>query len=134
MKDEITIKGIGASAGTAFGPIFVFKPAELTIPDSPPESVEQEKMRFLEACEQAKADLEQIREQLENATDSETADIFRAHITIIDDPALQETVFTEVGKDQNAEKALSHAVETFARQFEAMDDEYFCHKKRLCQV
>ena len=125
METEITLKGIGASAGTAIGPLFRFKAPELTVPERPPESAEQEKARFLGACERAKVDLEQIREQLENATDSETADIFGAHASIVGDPALQEMVFAGIDQGQNAEQALSHAVEEFAGQFEAMEDEYF---------
>jgi phosphotransferase system enzyme I (PtsI) len=125
MATEITLKGIGASAGTAVGPIFVFKPADLTIPDRPPASVEGEKSRFLEACEQAKAQLEQIRQRMEQATSAETADIIRAHISIVDDPALQEGVFAGVDGGQNAEQALFQTIEAFAQQFEAMEDEYF---------
>lgn len=88
------LSGIPASPGLAVGPVFRFERAELTVRESAitPDEVEAELARFHAALDTARHDLESIRDGIAAELGEHAAGIYDAHLLILGDPDLLETV------------------------------------------
>lgn len=107
-----------ASKGVLIGKAYVVTRPDLTADRSyvAEGAVDAEVARYEAAVEAAKADLAVLAE--ENA-------IFGAHLELVQDPALTDTVITAIqGEKKNAELALEESVDMFAAVFASMEDEY----------
>lgn len=107
-----------ASKGVLIGKAYVVARPDLTADRSyvAESAVDAEVARYEAAIEAAKADLAVLAE--ENA-------IFGAHLELVQDPALTDTVISAIqGEKKNAELALEESVDMFAAVFASMDDEY----------
>ncbi|MBN2880384.1 MAG: phosphoenolpyruvate--protein phosphotransferase [Clostridia bacterium] len=120
------IKGIGASEGIAIGKVFKYNKPELDIIKTPVQDIEKEILLLGLSIEKSIEELSGIRDAMEEAGDSEAADIFDAHIEILDDPGLKGAAGEKIKSDNaNAAYAFSEACDKFAAAFESMDNEYF---------
>lgn len=89
------------------------------------EDAASEIHRFEEALERAKADLQQIALRVEKEMGAEQADIFRAHLLVLEDPELVDTVKDKITQEMtNAESALHDVAQAFIGLFEQMDNDY----------
>lgn len=119
------LTGIGASAGIAIAKVY-----ELTLPDLSYEQVEvteaeEEIKRFIQATEKSIKDLEKIRAHTKEAIDAEHAEIFSAHILMLQDPEVIDAVKEKITEDKvNAEFALDQVANKFIEMFKAIDNEY----------
>jgi phosphotransferase system enzyme I (PtsI) len=107
-----------ASKGVLIGKAYVVTRPDLTADRSyvAESAVDAEVARYEAAVEAAKADLAVLAE--ENA-------IFGAHLELVQDPALTDTVISAIqGEKKNAELALEESVDMFAAVFASMEDEY----------
>lgn len=88
------LSGIPASPGLAAGPVFRFEREELTVRESAisPHEVESELGRFHAALETARRDLAAIRDGIAAELGEHEARIYDAHLLILDDPDLLDTV------------------------------------------
>ncbi|HZG82536.1 MAG TPA: phosphoenolpyruvate--protein phosphotransferase [Brevibacillus sp.] len=119
------IPGVKASAGIVIGAALLLHNSELEVKTVSVEDADAEIRRFQEALEKAKADLHEISERVEREMGSEHADIFRAHLMVLEDPELVDTVTATIQQEQvNAESALNDAAQGFISIFEQMDNEY----------
>ncbi len=122
------MEGIQASNGIAIGPVYLHDPEEpwvdyRRISD---DEVEGEVRRFQDALASVAEDLKGTRARVEENLGPEHAQIFDAHLTILEDPALQGPTLTSVRKDRvNVEYAFWLTLQKVRRQFEAIQDEYF---------
>ncbi|WP_215112965.1 phosphoenolpyruvate--protein phosphotransferase [Exiguobacterium sp. s63] len=119
------IKGIGASAGIAVAKAFVMETPSFDIPSHKIEDVAAEKARFQDAIAQSKTELEQIREHTLRELGPDKAEIFSAHLLIVEDPEIVSQVNDKIeSENMNAAKALDEVAQTMIMIFESMDNEY----------
>ncbi len=120
-----TLNGIAASRGVASGPAFLFKRAALTIERCTGLDPAAEWARFEAALGASQGQLEEVRAKAEAENGVEEAEIFGAHLMMLDDPELLDTVRASLDRDGcNAEVALHDAAEVYAQALEALEDEY----------
>ena len=89
------LRGIAASPGTALAPAYLFfDDYSSAIPSYPisGEEVASEYSRFLEAIEKAKIDVVNLRDKARSVAGEEQAAIFGAHLMMLDDPEMMESV------------------------------------------
>ncbi|MBG9567395.1 phosphoenolpyruvate--protein phosphotransferase [Brevibacillus agri] len=119
------IVGVKASAGVAIGKAFLLTAPDMQIKTVAVEDAASEIHRFEEALERAKADLQQIALRVEKEMGAEQADIFRAHLLVLEDPELVDTVKDKITQEMtNAESALHDVAQAFIGLFEQMDNDY----------
>ncbi|MGF9906594.1 phosphoenolpyruvate--protein phosphotransferase [Brevibacillus porteri] len=123
MSQKIT--GVKASAGIAMGKAFLLTTPDLQINTVAIEDPASEIQRFQEALAQAKNDLEDIVLRVEREMGTDHADIFKAHLLVLEDPELVDTVKDKISNEKtNAESALNDVAQAFIGLFEQMDNEY----------
>ena len=118
------LTGIAASPGVVIGKAFLVVEEQVVIPEYG-STFEVEEPRLRSAVESTKVVLNQLREKTLIQSGVEHAQIFEAHLMILEDPELLKQTLNKIKKDQvNAEKALEHVSRQFVMMFEAMEDEY----------
>ncbi len=123
MSQKIT--GVKASAGIAIGKAFLLTTPDLQINTVAIEDPANEIQRFQEALARAKNDLEGIVLRVEREMGTDHADIFKAHLLVLEDPELVDTVKDKISNEKtNAESALNDVAQAFIGLFEQMDNEY----------
>ena len=85
-------RGIAASPGVATAKAYVFREEELSVPSYavPPEKLDAEWARFLEAVEKAKDDVTEVKTRALRDVGEEQAAIFDAHLLMLSDPDFLE--------------------------------------------
>lgn len=119
------LKGIPASPGIAIGPAFLYHPEEYCVLKHviPSDQIAKELSRFRVAMKKTKQELGILQNRLEKELGSHHANIFLAHLQIIDDPTLTEDSIRMVKKEKcNVEYALSHAINRLAHMIETLPD------------
>jgi phosphoenolpyruvate-protein phosphotransferase (PTS system enzyme I) len=128
-----TIVGVAASSGVAIGKAFVLTNPHLQIETVSIEDPSSEIKRLTDALEQAKAELQEISERAEREMGPDKAAIFQAHLLVLEDPELVETVKGKIAAEKvNAESALHETAQMFIELFEQMDNEYM--KERAADI
>lgn len=123
MSRKIT--GVKASAGIVIGKALLLDNSDFHIQSVLVEDTGAEMSRFREALEKAKEDLLDISERVEQELGTEHADIFRAHLMVLEDPELVDTVQAKIKQEKvNAEHAMHEVAQSFISLFEQMDHEY----------
>jgi phosphoenolpyruvate-protein phosphotransferase (PTS system enzyme I) len=119
------ILGIAASSGIAIAKAFRLESPELTIEKTAVMSTDQEVVRFEQALETSKSELEEIKEHARKELGEDKADIFAAHLLVLSDPELITPIKGKIKHEQvNAEFALNEVATMFVTMFEEMDNEY----------
>lgn len=118
-------KGIAASKGYAIGKVFLQEHEEIIITDAKVNDVEAEKVVLQKALDLSKEQLEKIKAKAVESMGAEKAEVFEAHITLLDDPEFTGGMMMEIESSSiNAFKAVEGITNTFVMIFESMDDEY----------
>jgi phosphotransferase system enzyme I (PtsI) len=123
-------RGLAASDGIAIGPALVYLPDDLErrCPQPPFESVDAAKEldRLQRAIQIAVEQLGSIYERSVTEVGEEAAAIFLAHQEFLDDPALLDEARKQIEEQHvPAELAVDTAFESYAKQLELLDDEYY---------
>lgn len=119
------IRGIGASAGIAIGPVFRYERQEQSVEERHIEDSASELARLDVALAQAKEEIRALLIQARREIGSSNADIFEAHELFLSDPDLLEQVRTTIDtRHVNAEYAWKEGAEQYAAKLRALDDEY----------
>ncbi|MGL5086201.1 MAG: phosphoenolpyruvate--protein phosphotransferase [Clostridium sp.] len=118
-------KGIAASKGYAIGKVFLQEHEEIIITDAKVKDVEAEKALLQKSLDASKEQLEKIKAKAVESMGAEKAEVFEAHITLLDDPEFTGGMMMEIESSSiNAFKAVEGITNTFVMIFESMDDEY----------
>ncbi|MBS6507631.1 MAG: phosphoenolpyruvate--protein phosphotransferase [Paraclostridium bifermentans] len=118
-------KGTGASPGVALGKALVIEHSELNIEKKNIENVETEVEKLQAAVEESKKELEQVKERAKVELGEHEAEIFEAHLLVLQDPELIDQTIAKIRDEKvNADFALNEVKETFVSIFESMDNEY----------
>ncbi|WNF04292.1 phosphoenolpyruvate--protein phosphotransferase [Brevibacillus borstelensis] len=120
----IRVHGIGASAGIAIARAQVWKKQDQIIGQEV-RSPEEELARFKTASELALSGLATLYEETRLRLGQKEADIFQAHMMLLQDPELigQIEVLLAAG-NINAEAAVQQATGELATLFSSLEDEY----------
>lgn len=119
--------GISAASGYALGLAFLLQDQQIQVVKSEisKEHLSSEIQRFEEALGKATQDLEVIKERTRQTIGPDEAEIFSAHILVLQDPeysgAIKEMIRSE---ERNAEWAVQVVTDQFLELFASMDNEY----------
>lgn len=117
--------GKSASYGIGIGRALVLENAEIKIETGPATSIELELKRFDEALKASKTELTELYQKTLNSLGEDKAQIFEAHLMILQDPDLVESIQGEIKDNSHkASAAVDIVSKRFIAMFEAMDNEY----------
>lgn len=119
------LKGIAASDGIAIAKAYLLVEPDLSFEKSEVADVESEVKRFQDAVAISKQELEKIRDKAAEDLGEDKAQIFDAHLLVLNDPELVGPIEEAIKSSSvNAESALHDTTDTFIAMFEGMDNEY----------
>ncbi len=116
---------VGASPGTAVGPVRHLVAAEVpTIDPRPVGEPAAERDRLAAAKAQARREIEHSRAVTRSVAGEAEAGIFDAHLLLLDDTELAAAVDADIGAGHGAFRAWSEAIAALAQRFSSLDDAY----------
>ncbi len=126
-KNEITVQGIAASQGIAYGQIFVYVQSDVEVPvyQVEPEKRIDEVGRFDRALIATRQQVTRIKNEVERNIGPEEAAIFDAHLMVLEDEALiGETIREFENTGCNIESCFQKVSSRYVQAFAEIDDEY----------
>lgn len=119
--------GISGSEGIAAGRVHVYKNEQTVIGagNISPESADIELKKLEDAIRESKAQLDELKKKVSSELDESKALIFDAHMMMLEDPELLETIKESIRVDSiNAAYAVQKAADFYVSLFEQIDDVY----------
>jgi phosphotransferase system enzyme I (PtsI) len=129
---SFTMHGVGVSSGIAIGHAHLVSHALLEVAHYrvPDELIETEVIRFAQAVETVRADLDGIRSSLPGNAPAEMSAFVSTHLMILSDRALSELPKDIIRTEScNAEWALKQQMDELVAQFEEIEDDYLRERK-----
>jgi phosphotransferase system enzyme I (PtsI) len=118
------LTGIAASPGIAIAKAYRLNNAHYVPAPDKVADVQIETERFRQAVEAAKKELDQIRVMTEQRMGAAKAEIFEAHILLLEDPDLIDAIIEKIDNESiNAEYALYEVAGSFIEMLSSMDNE-----------
>lgn len=123
MSNSKSFTGLAAAPGLAIGPAFIWREADLSSAQSKPcETPEQGWANIRRAIDEAKVEIEAMRQKVLGEAGKDEAAIFAAHLMMIDDMALHDMVKKNLQAERYPDKAWMQAIESFAQLLESLPD------------
>ncbi len=121
------LSGLAASPGVVIGEVFrIYDRVDIPRHSILSNGVPTEVQRFLHAVERVKKDLRAIRERLHLDAHRDGADIFHAHIMMLEDPTMVERIRSHIATHHvNAEAAVVDVGAEFMDVFSQSENPYF---------
>ncbi|MBF1058837.1 MAG: phosphoenolpyruvate--protein phosphotransferase, partial [Peptostreptococcus sp.] len=117
--------GIGASPGIVIGKALVVEENEIVIEKKAINDVEAEVNKLNDAVKVSKTELEKVKAKVANDLGEEEAEIFGAHLLVLEDPEFIGEAENKIKSESlNAEYALNEVKDMFVTIFESMDNDY----------
>ena len=116
------LRGIAASAGIAIGPAWKLADQGQAPPHRESQGAEVERGRLDEALAAARVAIEQDRDTVAGRGAAKEAEIFTAHLALLDDDALVGRARTLIDSGDSAEAAWHAAGEETAAQWRSLGD------------
>lgn len=126
-NNEITVQGIAASQGIAYGQVFVYIQSDVEVPSYEVESGKrvEEVGRFEKALLVTRQQIAKIQDEVERNLGPEEALIFDAHLLVLEDQALiGETIREFETTGRNIETCFNKVSQRYIKAFSEIDDEY----------
>ena len=127
VKAEITLPGISASHGIAYGQVFVFIQSDVEVPNYQvePDKHAAEIARFEQGLLATRQQITKIKNEVEKNLGAEEAMIFAAHLLVLEDQALIGETIREFEKTgRNIETCFDQVSSRYIQAFSEIDDEY----------
>jgi phosphotransferase system enzyme I (PtsI) len=124
---ERVYKGIPVSAGICQGKIYVLRKAHAEIPkyDVPESELPLQVQRFEQALLLTRQQILEVQHKVSLALNAEEASIFDAHLLVLEDPTLIESVNAAIySKKINVEAAFQEFADKYTATLSAIDDVY----------
>lgn len=119
------LTGIGASKGIAIAKVYKFEQPVLDVTKIENVNVEAELGRLHASMDQSKKDLERLRENARVSLGEDKAQIFDAHLLMLQDPDMNSSIENKIKAEAiNSEAAIDEVTNMFIMMFESMDNEY----------
>jgi len=123
------LKAIGVSYGIAIGKALIIKEEVPEIKESKVEDQVSELARFDNALKQSITELQKVIEGVIEKLGSEKAEIFEAHLCMLEDPEFIGSIQKKITDEKfNAEFSLQTVATQTATIFENMDNEYMTER------
>ena len=123
---EIALRGIGVSPGIGIGPALAFDVHTLDIPRYQTEDKAAELARFNKAVDAVRKDLKRLHHQTAKALGARHADIFKAHLMLLDDVTMREEIADRVIKEgYNVEFLLDDLIARYTKLLKTVPDPRF---------
>ena len=119
--------GIAASPGIGVGPVVRFETEVLSVRDTPVprEGIEREIERLRAALDASRRDLQRIRDGIALELGPAEAEIYDAHLLILDDPELKRAVESAIRSEgRNAAFVFRSHMAAVAARLQSQRDEY----------
>ncbi len=126
-KGEKVFRGIAVSAGVCRGKVVVLHRARHAIVrrEMTPDEVPQEIKRFEHALVRTRQQITEVQRRVADTMSSSEADIFDAHLLMLEDRVLIEEVIKIIREQKaNADYAFHTASDRYIGVLEAVEDEY----------
>ena len=125
-----TLKGIAASDGIAIAPAYLLVEPDLSFKKSSIDDVDSEVSRYQKAVSDSTSEVENIRDVAKKGLGEEEAQVFEAHLMILNDPEFTGAIETEIKNSKiNAEAALDETAQKFIAIFEGMTDNPYMQER-----
>lgn len=124
---EVTLTGIPASPGIAYGKIFVYIQSSVEVPHYKVEESkrEAEVARFDQALVKTRQQISKIQSEVSTNIGPEEAQIFDAHLMVLEDQALlTETIREFEATNENIETCFDRISQHYIKAFSEIEDEY----------
>ena len=121
------LNGISASPGVAIGRVFLLDSQEMAIAKKPikESAIPREITRFQDALTITRAEILSIRDKISKEIGQEHADIFNAHLMVLEDRAIIEEVMERIKKEKlTSEYIFSQVLKKYSESFMKINDEY----------
>ena len=119
------LKGTGASPGISMGKVLKKVEEELKIVKTVVNNIEEEVNLFKKAMDKAIEELTVVKDKAFKELGEDKAQIFEAHIMVLQDPELIGATVEKIEKENvNAGFAFKEISDSYIAIFEAMDNEY----------
>jgi phosphotransferase system enzyme I (PtsP) len=133
-EHSMELRGIPTARGVAIGPVYRLEdPLDLSqldyVPNSDPD---QEGRELLSALQEARRELDGIRDELGAQLGPEFAAVFHTHIQILEDKGFVAKLEDEVRVTGNALQALRDVLTAYRKTFQRIEDPYF--RERVVDV
>ncbi|MCK5215505.1 MAG: phosphoenolpyruvate--protein phosphotransferase [Candidatus Omnitrophica bacterium] len=126
-NQEVVLKGIPAAPGITIGPAYILDKQELIVPPRAimKKEVNIEIARFEEALIKTKEEICSLQKRLAEDMGGQHAQIFDAHLLILEDRTLIKEVITRIRDEkQSAEYIFSSVIKKYITVFSNIEDEY----------
>lgn len=129
------LRGIPAAPGISIGKVLCLDSEEFTVPDRviPKGEVKGEIQRFKKALAQTRKEILLIQDRIAKEMGRGHAEIFNAHLLVLEDTMLIDEVATQVEKQRlPVENVFLKVIKKYINVFSKMDDEYL--KERISDI
>jgi phosphotransferase system enzyme I (PtsI) len=127
LKGEKVFRGIAVSAGVCRGKFIVLRHARHAIAkrELPENEIDAEAKRFEQALVRTRQQILEVQRRVSETMSSNEADIFDAHLLMLEDRVLIEEVIKLIREQKaNADYAYHTASDRYIAVLEAVEDEY----------
>ncbi|MFW5883681.1 MAG: phosphoenolpyruvate-utilizing N-terminal domain-containing protein, partial [Verrucomicrobiota bacterium] len=134
-SNEIVLRGLPASPGVEHGRAFVLMQSDLDLPAYivEPDRIDREIERFEAALIETREQISVIRQEIAESLGEAEAQIFDAHLLVLEDRALIEEVIAEIrSSGYNIEQSFHRVANRYIEFFDKMDDPYL--KERVADI
>lgn len=118
------MKGINASEGIGIGQIINYKKISLALKEGKASNQENEYTLFKDSVEATRKDLEALHLHAKESMGEAEAQIFEAHLMMLDDPEIEKGIKEKIQNSDYAVNAIQEVMLSFAAMFEAMGNDY----------
>ncbi|MFV8313918.1 phosphoenolpyruvate--protein phosphotransferase [Aerococcus urinaeequi] len=124
------LTGIAASDGIAIAKAFLVEEPDLSFEISKSNDSQQEKERLAKAIADSKVEIEKIKAVAAKSLSEEEAQVFDAHLMVLEDPELQQA-YTQKIDDEilNAESAVRQTADFYIEIFKGMEDNPYMQER-----
>ncbi len=132
---EITLRGIGVSAGVACGPVYLITSEERAYAETilSEADIPADIRRFEAAVIETRRQINTIQKNVQRAIGQYDANIFDVHKMVLDDGAFIEETLRKIRSDRcNAETAVRAVVSRYAEALSVVEDDYL--RERVADV
>jgi phosphotransferase system enzyme I (PtsI) len=129
------LKGIPASPGIVIGEAFLFDTRRFIVPARiiKDDAVPGEIARFEEALIKTRSEILDIQKKITKEMGSHHAEIFNAHLLVLEDRMIIEEVITGIKKEHRCvEHVFTKVLDKYINVFAKMEDEYL--KERISDI
>ena len=132
---EVVYKGIPVSAGICQGKVFVLHKAQTHVPhyDVAEADLPRQVQRFQQALVLTRQQIQEVQHKVSQALNAHEAGIFDAHLLVLDDPTLIDSVTALIqSKKINVEAAFHEFTQKYMATLSAIDDAYL--RERVADI